>query len=109
LLEKAYKNGRRIKFLYYFTTDFSGFSVGAVWDDLQVGMRYLRLLEACAVVTDIEWISKSTQITGFLMPCPVKALTTTELQSAIGWLSSSERSHAVDARMQVVSHFEPKF
>jgi hypothetical protein len=99
MLETAYKSGRKIKFLYHFTPDFTGFSAGAAWDDFKIGMRYLRLFEGCAIVSNTEWINKSTKIAGFFMTCPVKVFENSQLPKAINWLATELNTPHLEVKM----------
>jgi hypothetical protein len=87
-LEEARREGRRIRFLYQIGPDFDGFTPGAAWEDFQVGLRYLRLFERCAVVTDIDWVRTATRAARPLMPCPVKVFDNGAFQQAVEWLTS---------------------
>jgi len=86
LLEEEHRRGRKVRFLYQFSPEFSGFTVGAAADDFRVGFKYFHLFEKCAVVSDADWIRGTTQFVGSFMPCPVRAYKNGELQEAIKWL-----------------------
>jgi hypothetical protein len=53
-----------------------------------VGVRYLRLFERCAIVSDHDWIRRTSRAMGLLMPCPVRVLHVAERQQAIDWLAA---------------------
>jgi hypothetical protein len=89
LLQKAYRKGNRIRFLYQTSPGFSGYTVGAMVEDMHVGLRYLRLFERCAIVTDVEWSQRGARLFGSLMPCPVKMFPGREMKEAVAWLSES--------------------
>lgn len=99
MLSKAYAEGSKIKFLYHFTPDFTGFSAGAAWNDFTVGLRYLRLFERCAIVTDVDWLAKSSEFARFLMPCPVQVFKNAELSSAVEWLSTALLERGIEAKL----------
>ena len=90
LLETEHRQGRRVRFLYQFGPEFSGFTAGAALDDFRVGLKYLRLFERCAIVTDIEWIRGATHFVGSFMPCPFQIFKNAQLKNAIEWLASPE-------------------
>ena len=52
LLAGARRAGRRLRFLYQLGPEFQGFTAAAAWEDAKLGLLYMRLFEACAVVTD---------------------------------------------------------
>jgi hypothetical protein len=68
-------------------TDFDGFTAGAAWEDAKLGLHYMRLFEACAVVTDLAWVKDATRLGGFMMPCPVQVFNQ-ERDKAVSWLRS---------------------
>lgn len=87
-LEQARSRGERLRFLYQFGPDFAGFTPGAAWEDLRVGLQYIRLFDRCAIVTDVEWLRTTTRGVAPLMPCPVKVFGNAELDEAISWLAN---------------------
>jgi hypothetical protein len=97
-LEDAHRSGRRIRFVYQFGPEFEGFTPGAAWEDVRVGLRYLRLFERCAVVSDVDWVRTATRGVAMLMPCPVKVFGNAAFQEAIDWLTAP-REASVTYRM----------
>jgi hypothetical protein len=89
LLEEARSEGRRLRFLYQIGPGFETFAPGGVWEDLRVGLRYLRLFERCAIVSDVGWIRGSSRLVGALLPCPVKVFANTQWQEALAWLTAA--------------------
>ena len=88
ILDEARSEGRRIRLLYHIGPEFEGFTAGAAWEDARLGLRYLRLFERCAIVSDIRWVRESSRLVGAMMPCPVKVFGNGEWQDALAWLSS---------------------
>lgn len=88
LFEEAQRKGRPIRFLYQFGPEFQGFTAGAAFEDFKVGIKYLSLLEKCAVVSDVDWLRWATQTMGVFIPCPVKTFKNAEINLAIKWLES---------------------
>ncbi len=72
---------------------------GAAWEDMKVGLRSIRLFDACAVATDIAWIREATRLTTFLMPCPVKLFAADEVDGAVDWLRTIQDRAAVSHRL----------
>ena len=89
LLEQARSEGRRLRFLYQIGPGFDGFTAGAAWEDLGVGLRHLRLFERCAIVSDVGWIRESSRLVGAFLPCPVKVFTNAQWQDAVAWLTAA--------------------
>ena len=88
LLEAARREGRRLRLLYELGAEFRRFTAGAVWEDMRVGLRYLRLFERCAVVSDVEWIRTATRTMAPLLPCPARVYSLADRQDALAWLSA---------------------
>jgi hypothetical protein len=99
LLEQARKDGRRLSMLFELGPDFEGFTAGGAWEDAKIGLRYMRLFDACAIVTDLPWIRASTKLARFMMPCPVQVFGAQEQQKAIDWLRSVPEGAAVSFRL----------
>src|SRR5271170_3617255 len=99
LFDEAQQEGRHIRFLYQLGPEFEGFTPGAAWEDAKIGLRFLRLFDGCAVVTDLTWIRELTRLAGFLMPCPVSVFSNTEFAGAVDWLQSLPEGAAISYRL----------
>ncbi|MFE9255248.1 STAS/SEC14 domain-containing protein [Streptomyces sp. NPDC006879] len=99
LLDKAREEGSRIRFLYEFGSDFKSFTPSAGWEDFKVGIGSVRLLEGCAIVSDIGWIRESSRLMGFLMSCPVRVFGGGEREEALRWLVSLPEGPGVSHRL----------
>ena len=64
---------------------FEGFSGGALWEDLKVGVYHWRAWKRIALVTDIEWMSHGAQWFGWLTPGEVKYFPLAEQAAAVAW------------------------
>ncbi|MCA9506987.1 MAG: STAS/SEC14 domain-containing protein [Myxococcales bacterium] len=87
-IEKAYQEGKKIRFLYYLGEDFEEFSLAGAWEDFKIGARYLSLFERCAIVSDKSWIRNVSKFVGSFFSCEVKVFKSKELNSAMAWLNS---------------------
>jgi hypothetical protein len=87
-LDQARQQGRRVRMLYQLGPEFDGFSAAAAWQDLRVGLRYLRLFERCAVITDVDWVKTATRALAAVMPCPVRLFANDEFDDAVAWLDA---------------------
>ena len=87
ILDAARTEGRRIRLLYHLGPQFDGFTAAGAWEDARLGLRYLRLFERCAIVSDVSWIRESSRLLGAMMPCPVNVFRNSEWQDAIAWLT----------------------
>lgn len=87
-IDAALKKHDRIRMLYQLGPQFTGFTSGAMWDDLKIGVAHFRQWEKIAVVTDHHWIASATQLFAFAIPCPVKVFSTNELGEAEAWIAA---------------------
>jgi hypothetical protein len=99
ILDDARSQGRRIRLLYQLGPEFDGFTVAGAWEDARLGLRYLRLFERCAIVSDIDWIRESSRMLGAMMPCPVKVFGNSEWQDALAWLTSPSAGGEISHRL----------
>lgn len=88
-VEKALEKPGNIRLYYQLGPDFTGMDAGAVWEDLEIGVEHLRRWERVAVVTDVEWIKRSIQMFGFLMPGRVKVFPITAGAEARAWITGT--------------------
>ena len=87
-VEKKLKMHAKLCLLYHLGPEYDGFSAGAVWDDMKVGLKHPLSWEKIAVVTDVEWIRGATRFLGLAIPCDVRVFSNDALQEALAWLSS---------------------
>lgn len=87
-LERAEREGRRLRFLYQFGPEFAGFTARAALKDARVGLRFMRLFERCAVVSDVRWLRTVMSTTAPLMPCPVRVFANSAFDDAVEWVSA---------------------
>jgi hypothetical protein len=86
LIKDAVRHSRQMRCLCEVGPDLS-MTPGAAWEDVKVGLRALRLVEACAVVSDTGWVRDASRLAGFFMPCPVRVFSARERDQAIAWLT----------------------
>ena len=86
-LQSALKKNNRVRMLYQIGPKFSGFELGAMWDDLKIGLSHFNQWERIAVVTDVSWIANAVRIFGVTIPCPVKVFGVSELSQAEQWVA----------------------
>ncbi len=88
LVDRARRTGARMRLLYQFGPRFERITPGALWADTRLGVDYSRLLDGCAVVSDIDWIRAPARGIGAWMPCPVRVYDNGGRDDAVAWLSS---------------------
>ena len=99
LLDAARREGRRIRLLYQFGPEFERFTAAGAWEDVRIGIQYLRLFERCAIVSDVGWIRDASQLVGTMMPCPVRIFGNHEWQEALDWLGKSAEGSRLSHRL----------
>ena len=87
-IDAALKKHDRIRMLYQLGPQFTGFTSGAMWDDLKIGIANFREWEKIAVVTDHKWMAGATRMFAFAIPCPVKVFSNNELREAEAWIAA---------------------
>lgn len=87
-IDAALKKHGRIRMIYHVGPKFTGFSTGAMWDDLKIGIAHFRGWEKIAVVTDLHWLASGARMFAFAMPCPVKVFANDALPEAEAWISA---------------------
>jgi hypothetical protein len=98
MVDRARRTESRIRLLYQFGPNFQHITPGALWADAQLGLAYLRLLDGCAVVSDVGWIRTSTRSIGAWLPCPVRVYDDNERDDALVWLTALPKGAEVSAR-----------
>ena len=87
-VEAALARHEKIRLLYQLGGDFTGFTAGAMWDDMKVGLDHFTKWERIAVVTDLRWVANATRMFRFAMPCPVRVFANAELAEARRWIAA---------------------
>ncbi|MEO8397911.1 MAG: STAS/SEC14 domain-containing protein [Chloroflexota bacterium] len=88
-IESALEAHGRIRFIYHLGPEFTGFTSGAMWDDMKVGFGHLGSWERIAVVSDIGWVANAIRLFAFAIPCPVRVFSNEELAGALIWIAAT--------------------
>jgi len=88
-IESVLARKGRIRTLYHVGPAFTGFTSGAMWDDMKLGVAHWQAWDKVAVVTDVDWIAGATRLFGFAMPCPVKVFANNEIAEATQWIAET--------------------
>jgi hypothetical protein len=92
MVDRVGRGGGRMRLLYQFGSGFERITAGALWADTRLGLKYVRLLDGCAVVSDIRWIRAPSNAIGTWMPCPTQVYDNDERDDAAAWLTSLPES-----------------
>lgn len=87
-IEAALGKHDAVRIVYQIGPAFTGFSAGAAWEDMKLGIAHLRAWERVAVVTDVEWISAAMRLFAFAIPCPLRRFSNDELPQALRWIAA---------------------
>ena len=87
-VEAVLKTRGKIRFLYHFGPEFTGFTAGALWLDANIGFKHLAKWEKIAVISDVSWIRGSTKMWGLVLPGKVRVFSNDQLAKAKEWLSA---------------------
>jgi hypothetical protein len=83
---KALKRHDKIRLFYKTSANFTGYTPGAIWEDLKTGVEHPARWERVAVVTDVDWIVQMMRLFSFLIPCPTKLFPSSEAAHANAWI-----------------------
>ncbi|MGR8935859.1 MAG: STAS/SEC14 domain-containing protein [Gammaproteobacteria bacterium] len=78
----------KIKVLFYLGEEFTGWELGAVWDDAVFGIKHRHDFEKIAVVCDQQWVQWVTKIGAYFLDGQVATYTSTEFQDALTWIKT---------------------
>ena len=65
-----------------------GYSSGAAWQDLELGVEHPRRGKKIALVTDVEWMSHLTDVFGWMTPGELKRFPLEEREAAVAWAAA---------------------
>jgi SpoIIAA-like len=86
-VEKALTRSTKLKFYYEIGSDFTGMNLGAVFEDMRVGLGHLGRWARIAVVTDIDWIKRAVHLFKFLLPTQTKLFSLAQAADAKAWIA----------------------
>ncbi|MGE5089399.1 MAG: STAS/SEC14 domain-containing protein [Candidatus Levyibacteriota bacterium] len=87
-VEAALEKHGKVRLLYELGSDFTGFTPGAMWEDVKLGLGHLTAWERVAVVTDVSWVANATRMFSIVMPCPVRVFPVSDRSRAEAWIAA---------------------
>ena len=93
-IEDRLKRHEKVRIYYEVAPDFGGVDPGAVWEDTKVGFSHFLRWERFAVVTDVDWITHTVKLFGFLMPGDFRVFPTADAGQAREWIAQTPLSPA---------------
>jgi len=85
-IEAKLTTNKKINMLYHLGNTFDGFSLGAMLDDSEIGIKHLAAWEKIAIVSDHEMINAMVRFFGHLIPCELRIFKNAELEEAKKWI-----------------------
>jgi hypothetical protein len=79
--------GSRLHFLLHLGPEFEGMKPDAMWQDAELRGRHIRAFEKVALVTDVDWITRSVHALAWLMPGDVRRFGNERYDEAVSWLA----------------------
>jgi hypothetical protein len=86
-IEQRIAAGEPVRVVLVFP-QWDGFSAGAAWDDLKMGVEHLTGWKRIALVTDVEWMVHLTKLFGWMTPGQMKTFPMAERDAAIAWAAA---------------------
>ncbi len=86
-VDEKLKENKKIRFLYYLGSGFTGFSLKAMIDDAGVGIKNYSAWDRVALVSDNHMINGLAQFFGHLLPGEVRVFSNAELDEAKNWIA----------------------
>jgi hypothetical protein len=77
---------KRIRFYAEIGSDFEGLDVGALVDDVRIGIEHPTQWERVALVSNVEWIRAAASVFGVLLPGRLKVFPLSQAAEARTWL-----------------------
>ncbi len=80
------KKRKALNVLCLLGENFKGFKLGALKEDLEIGIKYFKDWKKIAFLSDKEWMKHTVKAFGFLVPAKVRTFENKEMEAAIKWL-----------------------
>ncbi len=87
-LEEILKKYGKARFLYCLDEGFTGWELGAMWEDARFGLRHKDDFDKIAVVGGPKWAAWGTRLFAHFMAGQVQVFPLEELPAAWDWLNS---------------------
>ena len=90
-VEDRYSRHKKLRCYTEVANDFNGLDPGALWEDAKLGFAHMFDWNRFAVVTDLEWISRTTKFMAMFMPLEGRVYPMAEAAKAREWISETCR------------------
>lgn len=86
-ISTALETHERLRLLYVLGAEFTGYSLGAMWEDTKLGISDWSVWDKIALVTDHKVYADAVKVFGRLAPGEVKVYPVAELADATAWVA----------------------
>jgi len=86
ILEKLIKKYGKIRLVIQFDETFTGWDVGAMWDDAKFGLNHLNDFSKIAVVGASKLVNWGTKVSSHLMGGELKTFAANDFLEAVVWV-----------------------
>ncbi len=77
---------QKVKVVVFLDENFSGWEIGAAWDDAKFGIKHRSDFEKMAVVGGPKWVQWATKISAYFMKGQVAFYGIPDFESAVAWV-----------------------
>ncbi|WP_338244267.1 STAS/SEC14 domain-containing protein [Aurantiacibacter hainanensis] len=86
LVEEKLKEHDTLKLLFVMGDDYATFAGDAVWEDTKFDLKHLRDFSRIAVVTDVDWVTRTMKIFAPVLPYTLQVFPMAELEKGKSWI-----------------------
>lgn len=86
LVEEKLKEHDRLKLLFVMGDDYATFSGDAAWEDTKFDLKHLHDFSRIAVVTDVDWVSRTMKVFAPVLPYTLQVFPMAEMEAAKSWI-----------------------
>lgn len=87
-MQDRVRESDRIRVMLEFDEEFSGWELGAMWDDAKFGLKFRQNFEKMAIVGAPRWVEWGAELGGRLMRCELRTFPAEEARQAWEWITS---------------------
>lgn len=88
-VKTAFEKHEKVSILYELGGNITGVDFGAGFEDMIMGVAHFMRWKRIAIITNFDWMRKSAELFGTLMPAEVHAYTTAERDQARAWVTAA--------------------
>lgn len=85
-VDERLKHHKKINLLYQLGTQFTGFDLGALWDDAKLGMKHLSAWNRVALVSDHAMVNAFAKLFAHMFICEFRIFKNSEFEEARKWI-----------------------